>query len=459
MDKSNNIELIIRGKTFLAHNTLLSVPYPQTLSFEATNFCNLACSHCGHSQFPGFSKGHFDMKYFHKVEHLLGTQIKGLALSNFGEPFMSKTWQDLLSKSLSLKSTQISFITNGLLLDRHIEEVLDPRISLAISVDGASEETYGFFRDKNNFSKLTANLTLLKEAKSAEGISFPPVTFLFTVSRINSDDLPRIIDMAATFGVAVIIVQFQIFYNRERFTRESLFFAKDAYDRDIASARRRAAALGITLIHPDSFNGQTVVPKETLANWLSLNTEGNVVCASLSAVCHIKYNGIIEACCAPDHNIMGSLDFDSFEDIWNGPQYRDLRLNLDRGIWPDRCRSCSLIQVIDVNDARAHFTELSSPGVEKKPAPQSYRITEVERIYQEALSFMNNDPEGAIRSLDRMPFTDDSLYELRNLEACLRGLRGDLHAMRAGFTKCFTIAPKDPIVRDNYTTLSALCLG
>lgn len=31
----------------------------------------------------------------------------------------------------------------------------------------------------------------------------------------------------------------------------------------------------------------------------------------------------------------------------------ELRLNLDRGIWPDRCRRCSLIQVIDVNDERA----------------------------------------------------------------------------------------------------------
>lgn len=70
---------------------------------------------------------------------------------------------------------------------------------------------------------------------------------------------------------------------------------------------------------------------------------------------------------------------------------------------------------------------------------------------------MSDDPGRAIGSLERLPFTDDNLYELRNLYACLQGLRGDLHAMREGFTKCIAIAPKDPIVKNNYETLSATC--
>lgn len=60
------------------------------------------------------------MKYFRQVEHLLGPEIKNISLSNFGEPFMSKVWKDLLGRSLALDSPGIFFITNGLLLDRHI---------------------------------------------------------------------------------------------------------------------------------------------------------------------------------------------------------------------------------------------------------------------------------------------------------------------------------------------------
>ena len=126
----------IKGKTFMLHDTLLSAPYPQMLSIESTNFCNLCCTHCGHSQLPGFNKGHLEIGIFEKVEGLLGSGIKALSLSNFGEPFISKEWNTLLGRALLVEGLNISFITNGLLLDRHLEEIIDPRISIAISIDG-----------------------------------------------------------------------------------------------------------------------------------------------------------------------------------------------------------------------------------------------------------------------------------------------------------------------------------
>jgi MoaA/NifB/PqqE/SkfB family radical SAM enzyme len=448
--KEDLMELIIKGEPFLLHDTLLGAPYPGALSFEATNFCNLCCTHCGHSQYPGFSKGHFDMKYFRKVEHLLGSEVKSISLNNFGEPFMSKTWDDLLHRSLSLDSPAIFFITNGLLLDRHIEEVLNPRISMAISIDGASEQTYSSFRGRNNFQKLMFNLTLLKDTKLAKGIPYPQVTFLFTVSRVNCDDLPRIVDMAAALGVGGVIIQFQIFYHAERFRRESLFFAREDYDSNIAAARLRASALGIDFIHPNSFDGRSMVPPEILAgSWLGRDSAGKIRCGSQATVCYVKYNGVIEACCTPDHNIMGSLDLDTFEDIWHGPHYRELRLTLDRGIWPDRCKCCSLIQVVDVHDERAHFTKVPAACFDKKPAPQRYRITEVDRLYREALSFLPHDPDEVCRMLPRLLDIDENLYEVHNMKACLDGLRGDFQAMLKGLEKCAAIAPGDLIVTKN----------
>jgi len=75
----------------------------------------------------------------------------------------------------------------------------------------------------------------------------------------------------------------------------------------------------------------------------------------------------------------------------------------------------------------------------------------VDRIYREALSLLPGDHEQAFRMLSRLLDIDDNLYEVYNLEACLQGMHGDFHAMRKGLEKCVAIAPKDPIVTQNYS--------
>jgi len=451
------IELVIKGKTFLLHDTLLGAPYPQVISLESTNFCNLSCSHCGHSQFPEFSKGHFDMKYFQKIEHLLGSKIKGISLSNFGEPLISKVWHTLLNKTLSINGVHISFITNGLLLDKHLDEILDPRISIAISIDGTSEETFNYFRGKNNFSKFIANLTLLKNLKEEKGVTYPSITFLFTVSRINCHELTNIVELAKTFAAETVIVQFQLFFNHERFERESLYFAQGKYNRHIALAREKALELGINLIHPDSFDGETIVPRDAFTNsWLGRSKEGSIQCFSQLLASYIKYNGVVEACCANNQTVMGDLNSDSFEDIWYGPYYRELRLSFDRGEWPDRCKYCNIIQALDVHDKRAHLVEVLAMNSNPVSLPQKYHISEIDRIYKEALSFLPKNHKKAFNILSHVVTLDENLYEIGNTTACLYGMSGNIEKMHEQLGKSLKIAPKDPIIRRNYDTIGEL---
>lgn len=455
-EQENNVKIEIRGKTFLLHNTLLDAPYPQAISLESTNFCNLTCSHCGHSQFTKFNKGHLDIKYLHKIQHLLGSKIKAVSLSNFGEPFISKVWHTLLEKVISIDEINISFITNGLLLDKHIDEILNPRISIAISIDGASEKTYSYFRGSNNFSKLLFNLNLLKNLKVERKISFPHITFLFTVSRVNVNELKDIVEMAKTYGVETVIVQLQLFFKKERFTKESLYFAKEEYNVHIALARKKALEAGINLIHPDSFDEKTIIQRDTVINsWLGKDSEGSIKCFSLFATCYIKYNGVVEACCAPNHNVMGDLESDSFEDIWHGPYYRELRLAFDRGEWLNRCRYCNLIQAIDVHDIRAHLVEVPETDPVIESFPQSYRISEIETIYKEAISSLP-DNNKALKVISQVADADVNLHEIGNLIACLHGMSGEIEIMRKELEKYRKIAPKDPFISTNYNKLAEL---
>lgn len=450
-------ELKIGERTFLIHNSLLGAAYPSALSLESTNFCNLACSHCGHSQFSKFSKGHFDMRYLHKVEHLLGSEIKNLSLSDFGEPFISRVWPDLLRSALAIEGLTVSFITNGLLLDRHIEEIMDPRIWMAVSVDGASEKTYGYFRGKTNFSRLISNLTRLKKIKEERGVSYPHTTMLFTVSRINCHELTEFVELAKGLDAETVIIQFQLFFDHSRFERESLYFSKEDYDRHIASASRRAQELRIKLIHPDSFDGLTAVSRDAVTNsWLGRDAQGAIQCYAHLSTCYIKYNGVIDACCAPNRLAMGNLDLDSFEDIWHGPRYRELRLAFDQGKWPVTCTHCNLIQAVDPNDERAHFVDVSSISRDTVSAPQDYRVSEIDHIYREALSLLPVDCKKSLTVLSQITGISDNLYEIGNLAACLHGLLGDIDMMTEQLKKFHGIAPKDTVISKNYNTVAGI---
>ncbi|MBI5849112.1 MAG: radical SAM protein [Nitrospirae bacterium] len=447
------LELRIKDKVFFLHSSLMGEPYPEVLSLESTNFCNLSCSHCGHSQFPVFQKGHFDMTLFDTLDHLLGTRIKTVSLSNFGEPFMSQIWPQLLKKVCSIDELNISFITNGLMLDRHLLDVADHRISFAVSIDGASEKTYGHFRGKNNFSRLIQNLTLLKKQKDQAGVVYPRITFLFTVSKINCHELVDMVELAASLGVTSLIVQFQLFFDQHRFESESLYFAQDEYNQHIREAAQKAGELGIAFVHPDSFDGKTMVSRETISNcWLGRDSSGEIRCFSQRAICYVKYNGCVEACCSPDHNVMGDLKTDSFEDIWHGRGYRDLRLAFDRGEWPDRCRYCNIIQALDVHDKRAHFIALQDMGQPPSSVRQEYRISELDTRYKQALLLLrSNNISGASELIVPMSRIDRNLIEVGNARAFLYGMEGRVSAMCEQLKTLLSIAPKDKILLANYT--------
>jgi pyruvate-formate lyase-activating enzyme len=345
----------------------------------------------------------------------------------------------------------VSFITNGLLLDRHLEEIMDRRISFAVSVDGVSEDTYGYFRGRNNLSRLLRNMRLFREMKEKNRENCPRLTLLVTVSRINVHELGEMVKLARAFGAETVVVQFQLFFRRERFEEESLFSGREEYNRYIALARREAAKSGITLIHPDSFDGETAVDRGEIENhWLGRNGKGGIRCFALSSVCYVKHDGVVEACCSPDHNIMGNLWTDSFDDIWYGPDYRALRLAFDRGQWPERCDCCNLIQSVDVHDKRAHLVEIHEQCPSSVAGPLKYDITGVERIYKKALSKVREDPEEALRLLSSVSGLDDNLYEVTNLIACIRGAHGETETMVRYLKRCAEIAPRDPYVLENY---------
>lgn len=443
-------------RSFQLHPTLLGEPLPPTISLETTNHCNLRCTHCGHTQYAPFVKGYLDEALFDKVApHLGPRKIPAVNLSDFGEPFMSKGWWKIFDRARSIEGLGISFITNAVLLDRHLDKLDHPGLEIAISMDGASEQTYAHFRGAGHFEHVVSNLRRLRERESSGALPASNRTFIVALSSRNAREMPAIIELAAELGVRTVIFTFQVFFHAERFRAESLFFARDLYDRGLRETARRAARLGVYVLHPDAFDGSVRVPPEVFPKtWLWRDTQGRVRCGAIYTNCYVKFHGQIEACCVPDRYPLGNLHEDAFLDIWHGPYYRRLRQSFQTGDWTATCQNCNLFQSVDVGLTQSHFLTPMRDDGSLISMPQPYRIFELETRYRETLAVLRQQPDQPAAIMPRLlnlATVDDRLHEVANAIAVMwlaleqpdKGLRLLRQAGR--------LAPEDPVIAHNLT--------
>ena len=403
------------------HTGLLTQPLPGSLSLEATNFCNLKCTHCGHTQFPKFEKGHLDLSLLEKVAPVLGPgKIENLALSDFGEPLLSPRWKRLFGEAKRLDGVRLSFITNAVLLDRHLDELAHPGLDITVSLDGATEETFSRFRGEGYLEKIIRNLESLRDRESAGLLPRSQRTFISVLSRVNVHEIPDIVELAHRLGFSSCVFSFQLFFDRDRYLKESLNFARGVYDRWIAAGTARARELGVHIIHPDSFDGRTAMEDDSWKkSWLWRDDLGRVRCGAIAGSCYVKHHGQVEACCVAGGYPLGSLHDDSFLDIWHGSHYRRLRHAFLTDDWTPTCQNCSFWQSLDID------REQSAPARS------------------------NTASRGLMPSLQIMATRDDQLYEAVNAMAVIWWIKGQRSRALDLMQQASRINPDDTVVAEN----------
>jgi uncharacterized protein len=163
-------------KGFLANS-------PQ-ITFEVTDACNLRCEYCGYGKFYGnydkrenntlpiaHAKSFIDyLSELWKSEYNQSVQSKICVSFYGGEPLLNMPFIQTLVEyieKIDTKQRQFSFnmTTNGMLLNRYMDYLVEKDIRLLISLDGAaSHNSYRIDAHGNNsFSRVFTNINLLKE--------------------------------------------------------------------------------------------------------------------------------------------------------------------------------------------------------------------------------------------------------------------------------------------------------
>lgn len=336
-----NKPMILVNRRLLPIKTL-SIPY--TIQLEPTNKCNLKCRMCHRSIMPLSGIGEMSFKNFKRIIDPLLPYLEAVWLQGQGEPFLCKDIFEMI-KYLKSKLIYVNTVTNGTLLSTDIcNKIVSSGLDeIAISIDGATAETYERIRTGADFEEVTKNVQTLTSLIAHSPRKDIKVAAFVVAMRENLYELPDLVTLIHGLGVRYLWVQDVQFQQLDAGLArkdESLRVLADQDDREknqIESYLRKA----LQLVHKYDMQILTYGGK-SIFNRLSIS-RNRQKCSWPWTSAYVTWDGFVSPCCIPSTYFCGNLLQDPFKKIWNNEKYHDFRRRLKGGEFPYQCVNCSFL--------------------------------------------------------------------------------------------------------------------
>jgi Fe-coproporphyrin III synthase len=155
-----------------------------------TDGCNSRCVTCDIWKLP---RRNMPMTLAEKLTSEFRTLGVRRVILSGGEAMQHPDWPHI-AKLFRAAGANVELITNGLLLNKQSQDVIENIDQLIVSLDGGVPETYKAIRGVDGFDVIMSGLRKCADA----GI---PITTRTTIQHGNFFELPQIIDAARTAGV------------------------------------------------------------------------------------------------------------------------------------------------------------------------------------------------------------------------------------------------------------------
>jgi len=276
---------------------------PFMIKVEATNLCRFSCPGC----YTGTAsdthpKGKMPLELFRSILDALGRDLLKIVLHAWGEPLLHEKIYEMIRLAQDRNiGTMVSTNLNDF-RKQDTEKLFGSGLEhLIVSVDGMTQGTYERYRRGGDLHRVLDNLAHILYEKKVRRAKFPLVEMQYIVFPHNTEEMPR--------------------------------------------ARRKARELGVD--HLTFLQGQSLAPGSR-AFRSGNRRRGPNRCDLLWTSTFINWDGTVSPCCFVNENVFGSLQERPFEEIWNGPAYRESReialhgARGDRKQTATRCRQCLL---------------------------------------------------------------------------------------------------------------------
>lgn len=289
---------------------------PFSLSIEPTTACNLGCPECpsGLKQFTR-ATGKIALDLHLKMLEQTSKSVFYINYYFQGEPFLHPQFLDLIKdakkhKIYTATSTNAHFID----AEKAKEIVASGLDRLIISIDGLTQETYENYRIHGTLQKVIDGTQHLLNAKMDANSATPHLIFQFLAVKPNEHEIPAAFELGKKMGIDEVRVKSAQLY--------------------------------------DYKNGNPLMPENEKYSRYRLQSDGSYKlkydlgdhCWRMWSSTVFTWDGKVVPCCFDKDakHVLGTLETNDFETIWNAPQYRAFRnAVLQHRNEIDICQNCS----------------------------------------------------------------------------------------------------------------------
>jgi len=184
---------------------------PRGLVLEVSTRCNLRCVHCFRNAVEKFELSDMSFEDYKKiVDNALSSGVKRLVLTGWGEPTVNPHVLDMIGYAKS-KNLAVALNTNGARLAEIAEDLVKMSVDeLYVSIDAVDVELYEEIRRLGSLSAVSRGLELLFELKRRADSRKPIVKAIFTITKLNLSDLPKLLDYAVKANVIEVYLSLYI---------------------------------------------------------------------------------------------------------------------------------------------------------------------------------------------------------------------------------------------------------
>jgi radical SAM protein with 4Fe4S-binding SPASM domain len=342
---------------------------PLKVEMDIVNQCNLRCTMCMFSNPELYRrpKREMTMEDFARIAEQVFPLCSQVSLSVSTEPLLNRRLPEILQIVAEYEIPFVYMFTNGLLLhEKLIGKIINSKLHhLAISIDGATKDTYERIRVGGKFERLIANIQAVNRAKKQMGSKTPRISFNIVLMRSNIEELPALVHLAHSLEVnemsAVHMVPLDLAVVDPK---ESLQWDKELCNRMLDETQALATHHHVHVSLPARFNiaGRDPRPIQVDATHPALRFLEPQPDATEQPSCLFPWHFVgLDSDgsllpCGWWHNQppMGNILTESFEVIWNSEEYRRLRSEhlLRRGL-RSVCQTCPAAGMGKVDDAKA----------------------------------------------------------------------------------------------------------
>lgn len=318
-------ELEILNKDFVLKSK------PRVLIISMTSKCNIRCKMC---KVPSNSWD-FPNDKLHEIYHLFPTLQK--VIWHGGEPFLYQGIDDLIAEAGKYNVNQV-VSTNGLLLnEERINKVINNGMELNISIHGLTEQIYELIHCGGNFKQLINNLEIIKNIKKSSNV-YMKYGLKFLVMKSNYRQLSDLYDFVIKYGFNHVHVNT---LGHDSISEENFIYHND--DSDILKNVIKNSKILYEKFKKADISYEAWLPEfenvSGICEYQNRNEkkEQKFCCYMPWQSLQIDIGGFVRNNCNCENLIVGNINEEKIDDIWNNDKIVQIRKNIINNGFDEKC--------------------------------------------------------------------------------------------------------------------------